>query len=246
MVKPLNSSDPEGAESRREQRNAAIRTKGDVTMKANDMKQVIDHYRDALHQNGLLFDKNGNLFATVSHEVENYPGHVRKAAFTFNEVLIHATNEAKVGMNMANAARRADQVQELAIILRENVNVMMADSNIAETVRQAGIKAAKLFRQMVKEEVCLGRDEVRQAMDCALGVPSGEPGTGRYQQATFRAVQYARYNQPEMARIWGSRDRNIFKDPSGRNIEKAANAVCTCAMLLALGRLTERWVATFR
>lgn len=145
------------------------------------------------------------------------------------------------GLTPNNVRRAASELGEVAEFRRRMVTLLYGNPQVADAVLRASETAVAWFENIISQETAPSKATVDQAIRFASGTAACEAGP-----AVDQAVRYAQYNDEGMARLWSSRDRNVFKDISGRNVRMARNAARISAMLMTLGKLTDRWLATVR
>ena len=200
---------------------------------------LAERFQNRLNQRVPL-GQYGNLELGLSL---SHPGIAVTVSEVVRQFVEHHKRWTINGLNRSNveeaASQYADTVDFAAEILKS-----LEHPAIFNKIALVGDQAGHLFNTIIEREPVLGKEEVDQAIGLASGArDAASPETGRMGQAVSQAVQYARYNQPAMAKLWSTRNGNVFKKANGQALLHAGNAARMCAMILTLAALTDRRLA---
>ena len=200
---------------------------------------LAERFQNSLNQRvGLGQYGNLELGLHLSH-----PGIAATVSEVMSQFVEHHKRWTINGLNRSNVEEAASQYADTVDFAAEMLKSLEHPA-IFNKIALVGDQAGHLFNNIIEREPVLGKEEVDQAIGLASGAgDSASPETGRMGQAVVQAVQYARYNQPAMAKLWSTRNGNVFKKANGQAILHAGNAARMCAMILTLAALTDRRLA---
>lgn len=178
------------------------------------------------------------------HELDEVPqGAAKELAKTLASFMEHQKSWNINGLTTANVDDAAVKYARVVTATMDMIGTMK-DRMTADWIILRGEQAADRFNRIADQEPVLDKKEVDQAIRYAAGVAEDVIGKDdSIRQTTAYAVKYAQYNHPEMAPLWSVRSGKAFNDPQGHAIRKASDVARMCAIILALGEVTDRRLA---